>query len=259
MILALIIILLILFILIGKKRGIKSFISLTLNFIVIMFTLLLIYLGLNPIITSVISSILIVLITIYYLNGNNIKTKSSFISILIISSLILISTILLNTKLNIQGFSYESIEEIGPFFYSIDLNMSQVVVVVIIFSIMGAISDTSMAISSAIYEINNNTPNMNKQELFISGMNVGKDILGTTINTLFFVFISTFIGFFMWHSNDTFVSIINNKEFVKEVLQILFSFIGCILIIPVTSLITVYKLKKEEFSDNSNNNILKAK
>ncbi|HOO67869.1 MAG TPA: YibE/F family protein [Bacilli bacterium] len=245
MILVLLTILFILFVLIGKNRGIKSFISLLLNFLIISITLLLIYFGLNPIITTMISCILISLITIFYLNGINIKTKASLISIMIVLILIFISILLLNNKLCIEGFSYESIEEIGSFSYNINLNMKQIVIVVILFSIMGAISDTSMAISSAIYEINENTPEMNKKELFTSGMNVGKDILGTTINTLFFVFISVFIGFFVWHYGENIIDIINDKEFVKEVIQVLFSFIGCILIIPITSLITVRMLKNK--------------
>ena len=244
MIITLLIILLALFILIGKKRGLKSFFSLTLNYLVIITTLIVIYLGLDPIITTLISCILISVITVFYLNGNNIKTKSSFISIIIILTILFIGMMYFNNKLSTEGFSYESIEEVAAFSYNVNLDMNKVSMSVLLLAIMGAISDTSMAISSAIFEINTHNPKMTKKELLTSGMNVGKDILGTTINTLFFAFMSVFIGFFVWHYNESIIKIINYKEFANETLQVLFSCIGCILIIPVTSLITIYKLKK---------------
>ena len=69
-------------------------------------------------------------------------------------------------------------------------------------------------------------------------MNVGGDILSTTINTLFFALVSVFIGFFMWHRGMSFEQVINYKLFVYEVVELLIAFIGSVIIIPVSALIS---------------------
>ena len=79
-----------------------------------------------------------------------------------------------------------------------------------------------------------------------SGMNIGKDIMATTVNTLYFAVISSFIGFFMWHYNTAFGYIINYKSFVQEVFKLLICIIGSILVIPITSYITSRALIKNK-------------
>ena len=77
-------------------------------------------------------------------------------------------------------------------------------------------------------------------------MNIGKDILSTTINTLYFALVAEFIGFFMWHYGSGFGYIINYKSFVVEISKLLLSFIASILIIPITAYITSRALINEK-------------
>ena len=106
--------------------------------------------------------------------------------------------------------------------------------------------DSSIAISSALYEVYVNNKNLSKKELFFSGMNIGKDILCTTTNTLMFAFLGDFMTLLIWFykGNYSFLDIINAKTFVSEIIRILFSAIGCIIVIPVTAYITASSLKK---------------
>ena len=106
----------------------------------------------------------------------------------------------------------------------------------------------SIAISSALYEVHQNNKDLTKKELFISGMNIGKDILCTTTNTLMFAFLGDFMTLLIWFSkgNYSFFDIMNSKTFVAELIRILFSAIGCILVIPITAYITTNALKKDK-------------
>ena len=54
----------------------------------------------------------------------------------------------------------------------------------IIMGALGAVMDVSMSIASAIKEIKEARPDIGRKDLFKSGMNVGKDIMGTMANTL---------------------------------------------------------------------------
>lgn len=227
----------------NHKSGIKSFISLILNFLLILISLVLINWGVSAYIISLIACPLIAFIIIFYLNGFNKKTKSAYYSILILLILTFILTYYLNIKMDLRGFSLEKVEEISAYSFNIGLNLESISFMVILFMVVGTCSDTAMAISSSLYEIDSNA-NLPKKELFKSGMNVGRDILGTTTNTLFFSFISAFLGFLLWHSYDSFIDVINYSGFASKVLEILESAIACVLIIPICNLITIYLLKR---------------
>ena len=245
MILILSIILFILLLVVGRMRGLKTFISFYISIFLIILYLAFISIGLNPYILAIITCILITIITLFMINGYNNKTKISFYAIMIVLIIMFSLIFVIGNKANIQGFSMETMENIGGLSFEVNTSMTDILIGVYLITVIGTIIDTSISVSSAMNEVYINNPNINNKELFKSGMNVGKDIMSTTINTLFFAIISGFIGLFMYHHNVSIEYIINYKEFVKLVVELLFMFIASIMIIPITSLLASnYFIKK---------------
>ena len=247
----LIILLFLLMIYIDIKRGIKLFLSVVFNFIILMIIFYLIAVGLNPIICSLIGCFIISYIILYYVNERNVKTESSLKSVIIVL-IILSFLILFVTKISrIAGFGYESYEEINMFSYDVKIDFTNIAISMILISLIGATVDSSIAISSALYEVYDNNKNLSKKDLFLSGMNIGKDILCTTNNTLMFAFLGEFMTLLIWFYKGDYsvLEIVNAKTFVSEMIKILFSAVGCIIVIPITAYITTESLKK----DNNNN------
>lgn len=243
----LIILLFLLMIYIDIKRGIKLFLSILFNFIILMIIFYLIAIGLNPIICSLIGCFIISYIILYYVNERNIKTESSLKSVIIVL-IILSFLIFFVTKISrIAGFGYESYEEINMFSYDVKIDFTNIAISMILISLIGATVDSSIAISSALYEVYDNNKNLSKKDLFLSGMNIGKDILCTTNNTLMFAFLGEFMTLLIWFYKGeySFLEIINAKTFVSEMIKILFSAVGCIIVIPITAYITTETLKKD--------------
>ena len=243
----LIILLFLLMIYIDIKRGIKLFLSIIFNFIILMIIFYLIALGLNPIICSLMGCFIISYIILYYVNEKNIKTESSLKSVIIVL-IILSFLIFFVTKISrIAGFGYESYEEINMFSYDVKIDFTNIAISMILISLIGATVDSSIAISSALYEVYDNNKNLSKKELFLSGMNIGRDILCTTNNTLMFAFLGEFMTLLIWFYKGeySFLEIINAKTFVSEMIKILFSAVGCIIVIPITAYITTETLKKD--------------
>ena len=244
----LIILLFLLMIYIDIKRGIKLFLSILFNFIILMIIFYLIAVGLNPIICSLIGCFIISYIILYYVNERNVKTESSLKSVIIVL-IILSFLIFFVTKISrIAGFGYESYEEINMFSYDVKIDFTNIAISVILISLIGATVDSSIAISSALYEVYDNNKNLSKKDLFLSGMNIGKDILCTTNNTLMFAFLGEFMTLLIWfYKGDySFLEIVNAKTFVSEMIKILFSAVGCIIVIPITAYITTETLKKDD-------------
>lgn len=235
------VVLFLLMIAVGGKRGAKSFFTLILNFITLFIMLGLMLWGLDPIKVTVFGCIIISSITLFYINGFNKKTVSSLFSVIIVVITTILLTYKMGTNAKIQGFSKEQIESISHLSLYVNLSFPKIVICEILIGLLGAIIDVSISISSSMNEIFKNNILISKRSLLKSGMNIGKDILGTMTNTLLFAYIGGFLTLIIWF-NDlryTFSDVINSKVFCSEVFQVISSGVGIILIIPVTAVVTL--------------------
>ena len=249
--LVLAVILFLLMLYIDRKRGLKLFVSLALNFVVLIVIFYLTALGFNAVVCSLIGCFTVSCVMLFFVNGESIKTVSSIKAITVV--LLILSVLIFSMAYvsRIAGFGYESYEEINMFSYDVKIDFTNIAISMILFSLIGATVDSSIAISSALYEVHENNKGLSRKELFISGMNIGKDILCTTANTLMFAFLGDFMTLLIWFykCEYTFGEIVNAKTFAAELIRILFSATGCIIVIPVTAFLTARALKKEKAED----------
>ena len=110
----------------------------------------------------------------------------------------------------------------------------------IIISSLGAVMDVGMSIASVVFEIHKKAPGLSKIELFKSGMNVGKDIMGTMANTLILAFTgaSLSIMILLMAYNMPYFRAINLNVVSTEIIQGLSGSIGLVLTVPITSIVS---------------------
>lgn len=235
----LLIILLILMTTIGGKRGLKSFFTLLFNFIMMFVFLILIGARFNPITVTIVGCIIISIITLFFINGVNVKTVSSLVSVSIVVILTMLITYNIGSNSNIQGFSKEQLETTAYLSHYVHLDFGKVIVCQILFGLLGAIIDVSISISSSMNEIYKSDSSITKISLFKSGMSIGKDILGTMTNTLLFAYIGSFMSLIIYFNelHYSLSEILNGKIFCSEIFQSLCGGIGIVLIIPITAFI----------------------
>lgn len=118
----------------------------------------------------------------------------------------------------------------------------------ILIAAMGAVMDTSMSIVSSLYEIKMQSPFITAKELFKSGMNIGKDIMGTMTDTLILAFagssINLLVIYYMYQMPV--ISLMNTDFFVVEVMKGLIGSMAVVLSIPVTAAITSAVIEKRK-------------
>ncbi|WP_234124386.1 YibE/F family protein [Clostridium hydrogenum] len=235
----LLILLLILMIIIGGKRGFRSFLTLIFNFLIMFILLILIAAGIDPIKVTIIGCILISIITLFYINGINVKTVSSLIAVMLVVFFTALITYKMGSNAKIQGFSSEEIESIAYLSFYINVDFSKVVTSQILLGLISAVIDVSISISSSMYELSKQNSSVTKKSLIKSGLNIGRDILGTMTNTLLFAYIGSFMTLIIYFTeiHSSFADILNSKVFCSEVFQSLCGGVGIILIIPVTAFI----------------------
>lgn len=236
-------ILFLLMVLIGGRKGARSFFALFFNFAVIIITVILMNdPNVDPVILTLIACVVISCINLFYINGVNSKTKTAFLSTIICIVILLLFIIFITNKAMIQGFGEEEIGEIGAFSLLVEVDFVKIAVSVIIMSTIGAITDTAIAVSSPMREIHYHHPNISRKDLFLSGLAIGRDILGTSTNTLFFAFFGGYLALLIWFKDLSYSvgEIVNSKIFSAEMITIFCAGIGVTLVIPITTWITAY-------------------
>ncbi len=251
-------VLLILLLLIGGKRGFKTFLTIYFNLFLVLVLVILCGWGFNPLVITLIISMLIILLVLFFLNGINKKTICSLISVILIILVFLVITILINNRIYIQGYTEENVESISYVVFDTGLDMMKMATSIVLIGLIGNIIDTSIAISSALYEVHINNPRLGIKELFKSGMNIGKDILGTTTNTLFFAYLGSCMTLFIYFQDFkySFATIINSKIFAIEFTRIMISGMASFAIIPLTALITSIVCKRKGNKNEKIKNII---
>lgn len=246
MLLTLGIILVVLMVVVGGDRGVGSVLALIANMAIMFFAIKLISMGVNPYLIVFLASLLFVSVTLIYQNETNMKSLSSVIAVMIVMIVLSCFIAVVVNKTRIAGYSeVDRYEEITMYVSTnISVKMDQVMICVVLLGLLGAIMDTSIAITTAVYEIHRNNPHFNRKQLVRSGRNVGKDIMGTTVNTLLLATIgeTIMLNVLYLKFHYTFAQLLNSKSFFQEFCMIVFSNIGCLLIIPISYSVISYLL-----------------
>lgn len=133
--------------------------------------------------------------------------------------------------------------------YLASVNFQDVLFAGIILGSLGAVMDVSISIASAQYEIKGSCRELNFWRLFKSGLNVGKDIMGTMSNTLILAYLGSFLPLILLITaqNDMpLIKILNLNLIVTEIVRAVTGSIGLICAIPITAAITAFFLSRKE-------------
>jgi len=226
---------------VGGKRGFKSAISLIFTFVCIIFLFIpMLYKGYSPFLSAVIITILITIVSIYLVGGLTIKAISAILGTIIgviISGGVAVA---FGHFANISSFNVSQIEELVFISNNTNLKISGLLFAAVLISSLGAVMDVSISIASTINEIYISNPNLTKKELFSSGINVGRDIIGAMSNTLILAYtggaINTMI--FIYSYNMKYNQIVNMYSIGIDIMQALSGSISIVLTVPLVSAIT---------------------
>ena len=128
------------------------------------------------------------------------------------------------------------------------LGLRGLLVAGVVISALGAVMDVAMSISSALTEVHTVAPDRDGRALFRSGMNIGRDMVGTMTNTLILAFLGSGLSFiiYLYSLGLDPRQLISSPYMATEVISGIASSIGVILAVPLTALITSFILVKDK-------------
>ena len=112
----------------------------------------------------------------------------------------------------------------------------------VILSALGAVMDVAMSLSSALSEVHAADPALGRRALFRSGMNIGRDMVGTMTNTLILAFLGggLTLTLYIYTLGLSAHQLLSSAYLSVEVMTAVSSSIGVILSVPITALISAW-------------------
>ncbi|MBT9672073.1 YibE/F family protein [Secundilactobacillus kimchicus] len=245
-------ILLIAMVLVGGQQGFQAFLSLLFNFGALFFAVVLMAFHFPPLVVTLITGVIVLALTVFLGGKDNASTQIAFFASAAVLLILVLVIVPIEHWAVVPGFGPEDSDDLEQMSLVLGINFLEVAMATAILSTLGAIAEAAMAISAGLAEILDQHPKITLSRLRGAGLKVGTQIIGTTFNTLFFGFFGGFLALFIWFAGVHYSlgQIINDKIFVAELLMVLFSMVGVILTIPLTTwLMTMQEAKKRKMNN----------
>jgi uncharacterized membrane protein len=225
-------------ILIGKLKGLRALVSLVITVGSIFFVLIPLTLqGHDPLLIAFLIAVFVTIATILLISGINKKAISAIIGTLGgVVLAILIAYIAGNSSM-LTGLSGEDARIL--YINRPELDFMNIFFASVLIGALGAVMDIGMSISSAVHEVSEANPKAGKKKLFKSGMNVGKDIMGTMSNTLILAYAGSAFPLLLLFSLNEFsaMQVINFDFMAAEIIRAISGSFGLLLAIPITAFV----------------------
>lgn len=230
---------LVLLCIVGGKRGFLSVAGIIFSLVSIMFILIPLTLaGYSSILIASVVGILIAVVTIVLLAGVNAKSISAITGCIFGVFFASIFAFISGHFAFISGYHTE---HAGFLIGSTGgrISLSGIFISGVIIAAIGAISDTSMTIASAMEEVKLANPAISMKDLALAGLNVGRDAMGTMSNTLILAFVGSSFSLLLLITsrNVTWIEFLNDSIIGTEIIQGIAGSIGIILTVPITTVV----------------------
>ncbi len=227
-------------IIIGGIRGVKAIIGLLYTIVLIYFVMIKgIFNGQDAITNSIITTILVIVGT-FIIIGNGVNKKILTAAIGTVGGVLSAGfmALIFNNLAKLTGAGEDAIQ-LSINMTSINFNFRELLFAGILVSALGACMDVGMSIASSLDEIKMKNPDITWQELLKSGMNIGRDVIGTMTNTLILAYVGgslTLILLFMASNMDIY-EILNKETIAEQVISAVAGSMGVVYTVPITSLV----------------------
>lgn len=226
------------------KKGVAALIAMTYSFIIIFqFVLPYISKGAPPILIAIVGGMLIIPVTFYVSHGFNTKTHVAILGTLV--SLV-ITGLLAEWAIestHLTGFASEDAQFV-QLMSNGTIHIKGLLLAGILVGLFGILDDVTVSQASIVQQLKEASPSISGPELYKRAMAVGKDHIGSLINTLILVYAGAALPFMLLltsSSTGSLATSINYEIIAEEIVRTLAASIGLILAVPITTLIAARK------------------
>ncbi|MCL2198889.1 MAG: YibE/F family protein [Defluviitaleaceae bacterium] len=227
-----------LIILFAKMKGFNAIIALGFTCLAIFWIFIpAILAGKNIYVTTIIICVYAIISTLLIVIGPSKKALSAMLGCLggvIIAGILMLT---LDSFLQLTGGVDRDTEFLLLLHPEDPINLRAIIFAGVILGAVGAIMDVAMSISSSLWELKETGGVSDFSSILKSGINIGKDILGTMLNTLILAYIGSSLSLILLLNANTtdLIALLNREMIIVEFLRALVGSFGMLLTIPLTA------------------------
>lgn len=226
---------------VGKMQGLFASVSLAFNLLLLSYALdLYVQTGTNLLWICAVTVILFTVTSLLLVNGFNEKTYAAIITTLLGTFSALFITYIAMQLTAEKGLYYEEMQFLTrPY--------KLVFMAGLFIGSLGAVMDVAITMSASIFELFEKDNNISVKALKVSGLDIGKDIMGTMTNILFFAYISGSMPMILlYFKNYSSVGFTLSMNLSLELARALAGGIGIVLTIPIGLYISILFVNRKK-------------
>ena len=205
--------------------------------------------GWPTILTTFFVSVLVTAATFVILGGVDKKTVCACLGTLAGIALATVFGLLAQNLLRIDGYRQEYAEALLQLRQTEEsaIGITGLITAGVIVSALGAVMDVAMSISSALQELTRVNPDLTSRDLFKSGMNIGRDMVGTMTNTLILAILGSGLTLVVYIYSLSLQpwQLLSSAYMSLEAISGIASSIGVMLAVPLTAAICAVSYGKK--------------
>lgn len=238
-----------LLVIIGGKKGVMALLGLVYTLLSLWLILIpMVLRGADPILTAILIVALTTTASLFLLTGWSKKTLCASLGCTGGVAVAGLFAAAAGAVSPFNGFNMTEAEDMVLRAFDYDLHISGLFVSGILIASLGAVMDVAMSIASSCWELRELNPQLSRAALFRSGMNIGRDAMGTMANTLILAFAGSSLNTLLLLQvyDYPFIQIFNTDAIAEELIRGVAGSIGIILTVPLVAVLSSQLMKAGE-------------
>lgn len=192
--------------------------------------------GRDPLLTSILGSFFFVSYSLYIIYGWNVKTHAAVIGSLLALIITGLLALFFVGQTQLTGYGNENMFYITQLTQN-TLNIRHLLLAGIMIGTLGVLDDLVISQASAVFELYRNNPQQSFRKLYRSAMNIGKDHIAATVNTLVLAYAGAALPMLLLFSlrSVDFLLAINLEFIAEEIVRTLVGSLGLFASVPITT------------------------
>jgi uncharacterized membrane protein len=249
-------------VLVGRRKGVRALLGVAFSLLaVVLFMAQAIFHGFQPIVVALLTVLMSIGVTLLLLNGFSRRTAAGALSTLAGVCVAGIFFSLAAWALHLSGYNSDTAEDLLLVRSATGLSVRPLLLAGVLISSLGAVMDVAVSLAASLEELVRVNPALTRQELFQSGMNIGKDMIGTMSNTLILAFAGSELNMMisLLAYGYQFRQLFSSDYLSVELAQGLCSTIGVVLTVPIATAISAMLFIHSPFKGKINEKINEKK
>lgn len=243
---------LLLMLFVGRLKGFDASLAILFSLVLLLrFTLPMLYNGTSPLLVGFVSTLAVTGITLLLLHGITLRAALASIVTLGGECVAVGLYAIAEAALHIGGFQTDAAETLIVVAQNTGLQLKYVLLSSTMIAALGAVMDVAVSLLSALWELKTAQPEMPAKNYIRSGLNIGRDMIGTMSNTLIFAFagnsMATMLSLFSYGVQAE--QLLNSDYVAMELAQGLCGTCAVILTVPLAAVTAAIAFPRMKIPD----------